>query len=222
MMANSSIERITRVRIASVKFVISTMLGFLLWISFGVASAQDWPFELWHEGRIILLEGDTLKGLVKYDLQQDIVQLTHTDKTVEAYSARKILFFEIFDNTVHKYRQFFALPYTTAGNYRAPVFFELLEEGKLTLLAREALEYRTYYTGFYGGSYQRLVLIHKYFFIEENGNINEFTGNKNDLLAKMGNHGEDVEKFTKANKLKYDEKYDLAKIVAYYNSFFKT
>lgn len=186
------------------------------------AKAQNWPFELWHEGKIVLLTGDTLKGLVKYDLQQDLVQYNLPDKKTEAYTARKVLFFEIFDGTVHRYRQFFALPYSTAGNYKAPIFFELLEEGKMTLLSREAIEYRTYNSPYYVGSYTRQVLVYKYFFLEENGMITEFVGNKSDLLNLMGRRSEDVEKYMKANRLKVDDKYDFARIVAYYNSLFGT
>lgn len=69
--------------------------------------AQNWPFELWHEGKIVLVEGDTLRGLIKYDLQQDLVQFELANKRSEAFTARKVLFFEIFDATVQKYRRFF-------------------------------------------------------------------------------------------------------------------
>jgi len=159
-----------------------------------------------------------LRGLIKYDLQQDLIQYNLSDKRTEAFSARKILFFEIFDTSVHKYRQFFALPYTTGTSYRAPVFFELLEEGKMTLLSRESLEYRTYNSPYYMGAYSRQVLVNKYFFLDADGNITEFTGNKSDLLNLMGKKSNEVEKYIKANKLKYDDKYDFARIVAYYNS----
>jgi len=101
--------------------------------------AQQFPSDLWHEGKIILLEGDTLKGNIKYDLQQDLVQYGIADQRTTAFSARKVLFFEIFDTSVRKYRQFFALPFTTTSGYKAPVFFELLEEGKMTLLSRESV-----------------------------------------------------------------------------------
>ncbi|HEY3403386.1 MAG TPA: hypothetical protein VGK59_08375 [Ohtaekwangia sp.] len=196
-----------------------TMLLVLMCSCF-IAEAQEWPSELWHEGRIVLLEGDTLKGLVKYDLQQDILQLNANNRKVEAYSARKVLFFEIFDKTVSRYRQFYALPYTNQSGYKAPIFFELLEEGKMTLLARESLEYRTYSSPYYAGSYSRLILVYKYFFLHEDGAIESFAGSKNDLLDLMGKQGDDVEKFIKSNRLKFDDKYDLAKIVAYYNSLF--
>jgi hypothetical protein len=186
------------------------------------APAQQFPSDLWHEGKIILLEGDTLKGNVKYDLQQDLVQYGIADQRTTAYSARKVLFFEIFDTSVRKYRQFFALPFTTTAGYRAPIFFELLEEGKMTLLSRESVEYRTYSSPYYMGSYSRLVLVYKYYFLDEKGNIAEFTGNKNDLLNLMERKSDEVEKYIKANKLRFDDKYDFAKIVAYYNSLFGT
>jgi hypothetical protein len=180
--------------------------------------AQNWPSELWHQGKIVLMSGDTLRGLIKYDLQQDLVQYTLEDKRTEAFSARKIMFFEIFDETVREYRQFFALPYTTITGYRAPVFFELLANGKLTLLSRESLEYRTYNSPYYLGGYSRQILVYKYFFLDEKGNIQEFTGNKADLLNMMGRKSDDVEKYMKENKLKFDDKDDFARIVSYYNS----
>jgi hypothetical protein len=180
--------------------------------------AQRWPFELWHEGKIVLESGDTLKGNVKYDLAQDLLQYSYTNKIAEAYTARKVVFFEIFDQTVRKYRQFFSLPYSANNTYKTPTFFELLEEGKITLLTREAVEFRTYNNPYFVGSYSQQVLVNYYFLLDEKGNINAFSGRKNDLLNLMQRRREEVEKFIKANKLNLDEKYDFARIVEYYNS----
>jgi hypothetical protein len=123
---------------------------------------------------------------------------------------------------VRRYRQFFALPFTTTSGYKAPVFFELLEEGKMTLLSRESIEYRTYNSPYYMGSYSRLVLVNKYYFLDDKGEISEFTGNKNDLLEMMKNKGDEVEKYIKTNKLRHEDKNDFTRIVAYYNSLFGT
>jgi hypothetical protein len=194
---------------------------FFILLFTGSSYAQQFPSDFWHEGRVVLVEGDTLRGNIKYDLQQDLIQLNVSNQNT-TLSARKVLFFEIFDTSVRKYRQFFALPFTTVAGYRAPVFFELLEEGKMTLLARESVEYRTYNSPYYMGSYSRLVLIYKYYFLDEKGNINEFNVNKSDLLELMNKKSEEVEKYIKANKLRYDDKYDFARIVAYYNSLFGT
>lgn len=180
--------------------------------------AQRWPFELWHDGKIVLENGDTLKGNVKYDMAQDLVQYQSGQGIAEAYTARKIVFFEIFDQTVRKYRQFYSLPYSANNTYRAPIFFELLEEGKITLLAREAVEFRTYNNPYFVGSYSQQVLVNYYFLLDEKGNINAFNGRKSDLLNLMQRRREEVEKFIKTNKLNLDDKYDFARIVQYYNS----
>lgn len=180
--------------------------------------AQQWAFQMWHEGKIILEAGDTLKGMVKYDLQQDLVQYNNQRGKVEAFTARKVLFVEIFDRTVKQYRQFYSLPYSVTGSYKAPVFFELLAEGKLTLLSRESLEYRSYSSPYYFGSYNRLVLVYKFYLLKENGDITEFVGRKSDLLNLMGRQSEAVEDFIRENKLKIEERDDFAKIVKYYNS----
>ena len=200
--------------------VITTALVILFFCQ--NALAQKFPSDLWHEGKIVLVEGDTLRGSVKYDLQQDLVQYGVANERTTAFSARKVLFFEIFDNSVRRYRQFFSLPFTTTSGYKAPVFFELLEEGKMTLLSRESVEYRTYNSPYYMGSYSRLVLVHKYYFLDDKGEIAEFVGNKNDLLHMMKNKSDEVEKYIKANKLRHDDKNDFTRIVAYYNSLFGT
>lgn len=186
------------------------------------ASAQQFAFELWHEGKLILDSGDTLRGKIKYDLQSDLIQYQTNEQPpkLESYTARKVLFFEIFDGTVKRYRIFYSLPYSTAGQYKAPVFFELLEEGKLTVLCREALEYRTSSSFYYYGSYTRLVLIHKYFLLKENGNIEEYRGKKNDWYELMKGKEDEVQKYVRANRLDLDEKYELAQALNYYNSLF--
>jgi hypothetical protein len=185
-------------------------------------SAQEYAFEFWHEGKIVLETGDTLKGSVKYDMQSDLLQF-EVNKRYESYTARKVLFFEIFDQTVKNYRQFYSLPYSTGGSYKAPVFFELLCEGKITLLSRERLEYRTYNSGFYYNStYTRMVLVNKYYLLRDNGNIEEFIGSKkSDWLELMRPKSDDIEKYAKSNRLDFDQKNELSTIVSYYNSLFK-
>jgi hypothetical protein len=65
-----------------------------------------------------------------------------------------------------------------------------------------------------------MVLVNKYFLLRENGQIEEYLGKKSDWLELMGSKAEDVEKYAKANRLDFDSKAELARIVAYYNSLF--
>lgn len=197
------------------KRYLTIVLGLVL--SAGALNAQDWPFELWHEGKVVLSSGDTLKGLVKYDLQQDIVQFEFPNERKEAFTARKVFSFSIFDATVHLHRQFYALPYQAKPGYKSPVFFELLAEGEITLLCREALENRTISSPYYLGSYTRVVLVYRYFLLEADGEVVAFDAAKQDFLKRMGKLADEVDKYARHNKLKYDNPYDLAKIVNHYN-----
>jgi hypothetical protein len=199
-----------KIRLTLLMMVLSAQLSW----------AQQWPFEMWHDGKIVLETGDTLRGQVKYDIQQDLVQFNDQQGVTEAFTPRKVLYFEIFDQTISRYRSFYALPYAAAGSYRTLIFFELLVEGKMTLLSREALEYRTFSSPFYYGSYTRLVLVYKYFLMEETGTIREFTGKKGDLLSLMGRKADEVDRYIKSNRLKIEDRFDFARTVAYYNSLF--
>lgn len=184
------------------------------------ANAQ-WAFELWHEGMVVLESGDTLRGQIKYDLQQDIIQFTDKRGTIEALSARKVLICEIFDKTINQYRQFYSLPYNATSGYRTPVFFELVAEGKLTVLCRERLENQTTSSPYYYGSFSRTVLVNKYFLLKENGDIVDFSTRRNDFLQLVGKHADIMNGFMKDNKLQLDDKKELARIINYYNSLFK-
>jgi len=196
-------------------------LTLALWVCLvAAAQGQEFAFEYWHDGRLVTDESDTLKGAILYDLQGDLLQLKRGE-LIETFTARKVIFFEIFDITVNQYRQFFSLPYSTRTAYKAPVFFELLAEGKLTVLCREALEHKMYSSFYYYGTTTRLVLVNKYFLLDEKGNINEFVGNKNDWISLMGNRGPEVQKFAKTNRLDFDDKGEFVKILIYYNSLFE-
>ncbi|MBK8292424.1 MAG: hypothetical protein IPK96_17270 [Flammeovirgaceae bacterium] len=96
-------------------------LILLIIISYATISAQQFAADLWHTGKTVLDSGDTLRGNLKYDLKSDILQV-QLEKKMESYTARKVLYFEIFDETIKKYRIFYSLPYSTAGQYKAPVF----------------------------------------------------------------------------------------------------
>lgn len=187
-----------------------------------VLRGQHWSFEFWHDGKIVLESGDTLKGKVKYDMNQDLLQFTLNRRSVVAYTPRKAMYFEIFDEKMHEYRQFYSLPVANASGYKVPAFFELLAEGKMTLLAREALEYRSYTNPLYFYNETRLVIVYRYFFLEENGNIESFDGKKEDLLEKMGRRADVVERYMREHRLNVEDRREFARIVSYYNSLFQS
>jgi hypothetical protein len=185
------------------------------------AIAQRWSFEYWHEGKVVLESGDTLKGKIKYEIDKDLIQLD-INGALQSFTSRKVVFYEIFDAVTSRYRQFYSVPFSLNGGYKSPTFFELLTEGKLTLLAREALENKSYTSGYYGyGSVNRIVLVDKYFVLDDIGNITPFSEKKNDLLELMRLREDDVRKFMRTNTINLDYKPDVVRTFVYYNSLFK-
>lgn len=184
------------------------------------ASAQQFSNEVWHDGFLVTTEDDTLRGLIKYDMEANIVQLIVDNAVVKTFSSHKTFYFEIFDKVVENYRQFYSIPYQVNYNYTIPIFFEVLYEGPLSLLAREAIVQETVpnSSAYWSGSYTREMVSYSFYFLDKDGNIKLFSGKKADLYAIMSRKLNDVKNFVKKNKLKIDEVRDLIRITAFYNS----
>lgn len=197
------------------------ILVFLLFFAFTGSRAQDFPSEMLHEGELVLLSGDTLKGQIKYNLQNDLIQMV-INETVQTYSARKILYFSIYDKTVDMHRNFYSIPYEVQPNYKIPILFEVLYEGKLSLLAREAIVTETVpqYSYMYRSSVNmtRTKLDYEYYFLGEKGDIVKYNNKKFEILEVMKRKEPQIKQYIKKNKLKTDSRRDLVRITAYYNA----
>lgn len=198
---------------------IIVFLALFLPISKGYS--QEFPSEMLHEGELVLLSGDTLKGQIKYNLENDLIQIV-INETVQTYSARKILYFSIYDKTVDMYRSFYSIPFEVQPNYKIPILFEVLYEGKLSLLAREAIVTETVpqYSYMYRSSVNmtRTKLDYEYYFLDERGSFTKYNNKKFELYEAMKRKEPQIKQYIKKNKLKVDSRRDLVRIVAYYNA----
>ncbi len=202
------------------------VLGFIMAT---IASAQEFPSEIWHNGKVVLLSEDTITGQLKYDFQNDLVQV-NIQNVLQTYSARKILYFQLYDETIKTYRHFYALPYNVQANYKVPILFEALFEGKLSLLCREEIvtesmpNYNTYpyspysYPGNQYYNQSRTRLKYTYFFLDQNGEIRMYNLKKNELMSFFPKYQQEVKQYIKKNKLEHDSIRDLVRLTAYYNA----
>jgi len=195
----------------------------IFFASWGNAVSQVFPSEVWHEGKVVLISGDTVMGLLKYNLESDLIQV-NTNNVMQTYSSRKIIFYEIFDVTVDNFRQFYALPYNVKPNYKVPIIFEVLYEGPLTLLARESivLENNPTYNSYYRSNHTRRKLVYNYYFLNQREGISRYGGKKKDLIFIMRRKSNEVKKFMKKNHLRHDKRTDLIKITTYYNNLIES
>lgn len=186
------------------------------------AFSQEFSSRIFHKGWLVTTDQDTLKGDLMYDMESNAVQIINEDKIVKTYSSKKVIFFEIFDRVVKSYRQFYSIPYVMQSNYKAPIIFEVLYEGKTTLLVREKIvtttqpDSQSYYNQPGGGS--RETLSFSYFFVDKTGNMTAYMGRKNELFEIFEKNAEQLKKYIKSNKLQINEMRDLVRITAFYNS----
>ena len=168
---------------------------------------------------MVTSDQDTLEGLVKYDMQANVVQVIQ-NQVVKTYSSHKVFYFEIYDKVVNSYRQFYSIPYNVNYNYKIPILFEVLYEGPLSLLSREAVVQETVSnsSAYWGGSFVRDVVSYTFYFLDKEGKIDSYTGKKADLLTIMAKHSRKVKDYIKQNKLDTDEVRDLIRVTAFYNS----
>jgi|GEM_PF-120572 len=201
----------------------------LLFLSMSTSFAQNqFPSQVWHKGNIYTTDGQVYGGEIKYDLENNVVQLQ--DKTINTFSATNVTNFELFDEVYGGVRKFFSLPYSLNSDYDTPVFFEVLTEGVNTaLLCREYIATDSRGMNSYGmmGGYgmnpfygpQSMMgqkLAFKFYFLK-NGKIEQYSLKKKDLFEMLPGHDDEISLFMRKNRLDYDKRGDLLRITAYYN-----
>lgn len=198
-------------------------LGLLLAFS---AQAQTFSRDVWHDGEVDLFSGEVLRGRLKYDLDNNNIQLTYGG-VIKSYSAYQVESFQFFDEIQKLPRAFYALPFKK-GNYEAPYFFELLAEGELSLLNREVLTQRVVTpTGAWGWGWGRPMgmgttipqIEDSYYVLDTpNEKVYKMDDPKHDLMALMKAYADEVTAHAKSNKLNLNRREDLVRLFNYYNS----
>jgi hypothetical protein len=184
-----------------------------------VSGYAQFPSEIWHSGKVVLVNNDTIRGNIKYDLEKDIIQINNKAGT-EAYTVKKVLYFGFLDETSRSYRQFYALPFNTTSQYKTLLFFEVFLEGKMTLLAREYLTVKTVNYGsaaFAGGNYSKQLLAYTYYFLDDKGRITQFQNKKKQLYQILQRKESSIKRYIKNNRLRFDDKSEMMQLVDYYN-----
>ncbi len=201
--------------------VIFVCLGTLSWAQ----NKNQFPSQKWHKGTLNLVDGSAATGLVKYDLETNLVQLQA--ETVITYTASNVTSFDIYDDTYNGFRKFYSLPYALNGNYETPIFFEVLTQGEhIALLCREYIATDTRgmnnWTGmgmnpFWGPQTATgFRLAFTYYFLK-NGRMERYSGKKKELFDLLSGYDEEMQLYMRKNRLEYDQRGDLLRITAYYN-----
>jgi len=190
--------------------------------------AQEFPSDIWHKGLLVTNSGDTIEGDLKYDFESQSIQLDDGE-TIKAFNVNNLFFFEIYDKTIRDYRQFYSLMYEVGYEYSVPILFEMMIEGKISLLLRERIVAETnqsYLPSYYAygimpsfsNNYGYINKVkYDYFFLTDDGKIHRFKGKKKEILALMQDKYSVMKEYISKNKISLKKMSDIARVVNYYN-----
>ena len=190
--------------------------------------AQEFPSDIWHKGLLVTNLGDTIEGDLKYDFESQSIQLDDGE-TIKAFNVNNLFFFEIYDKTIRDYRQFYSLMYEVGYDYNVPVLFEMMIQGKISLLLRERIIAETnqsYFPSYYSygimpsfsNNYGYVNKVkYDYFFLTDDGKIHKFKGKKKEILSLMQDKYSVMKEYISKNKISLKKMSDIARVVNYYN-----
>ena len=191
------------------------------------AQNQQFPSQVWHKGNIFLSDGASFSGQLKYDMDNNLVQLQA--EAVTTFTASNVVSFEIYDETYGGIRKFYSLPYSLNGDYETPIFFEVLTQGdNIALLCREYIATDTRGMNNFGAmgmgmnpfwgppNFTGYRLAFNYYFLK-NGRLEKYSLKKKDLFSMLPGHDDEIDLFMRKNRLEHDKRGDLLRSTAYYN-----
>jgi len=198
---------------------------FILFLAVSAKAQNEFPSQIWHKGNVYDTDGQGFSGLIKYDLDNNLIQVK--GDVIQTLTAANVSFFEIYDEVYGGIRKFYSLPYAINGDYETPVFFEVLTEGnEIALLCREyiATDARNMNTmggmgmnPFFGPqTMMGYRLAFNYYFFK-NGQIERYSQKKRDLFVMLPGYKDEISLFMRKNRLEHDKRGDLLRITAYYN-----
>ena len=211
-------------------------LVFIFFISISTLTfAQMFPSEEWYVGEATLSSGEEVKGQIKYDLEIEAIQV-ETNGRINTYNASQVVFFSIKPNEERPNRLFYSLPYRNETGYARPQFFEIITQGKVSLIAREYIATRsqnvqgrpwigaTRFDPMWNPNpmwdtmtVTREFLAFRLYIVNQKGIITELGSSKKDVINAFDNNQGDLKKYIKQEKLKMESIADVSMLVQYYN-----
>ncbi|MDX2303435.1 MAG: hypothetical protein NW226_11575 [Microscillaceae bacterium] len=173
--------------------------------------------DYWHKGSATLKSGQTLAGLIKYHLDENVILIQGYDQKITAYSSAQINNFYIWDTLTRVQRNFFTLRTRDAAQ-SSYNFYELLFQGQVSLLSRE----KTAFTPIKDPTQPKLVNQNEwsfkedYFLLNAQGKIKTY--HKLDTLGDVLRvEKKELQEFIQENDLNLESRKDFVFLIDHYN-----
>ncbi|MDQ4140581.1 MAG: hypothetical protein M3142_08640 [Bacteroidota bacterium] len=200
--------------------------------------AQNLNKHEWAEGKIVLTTGETLSGTLGYFYNKEIIQVKGTDGFTRTFSPVNVAYFQGFNEqkqVLQTFKPFHWSPNPDVPAFKTPAFFEVVTEGKYTLVKRSAFVIRNldpvpmytslgrYYEPYptqetlrSGKNYQ-IARLHSYYLLTPENQIISLRNPKKDLEELYEDKAGSMKAYIRSKKLSYKNPVALTHVVQYFN-----
>lgn len=203
-----------------------------------LVKGQDLDVQEWRQGKVILTSGDTLSGAIFYHLKGEILQVKEVHGAVKTYSPVNVASFIVFNEQQSRFQTFRSYLWSRRNDYAAfktPAFFEVMAEGKYTLIKRESFAVRNqdpvpryaaygrYYEPCspdnirYNGLYSQVVAVKQFYVLTPEKEIMVLRNPRKDLPDLFQDKAETMHQFMKDKSLFYHNSTDLIPVIRHFN-----
>jgi hypothetical protein len=213
--------------------------GLLLFLATGQeVRSQDLSVQQWPQGQVLLTTGDTLSGAIVYHLKTEVLQVKQADGATKTYSPVHVAGFTVFNEQQRRFQTFRAYFWSRRASYSAfktPAFFEVVAEGKYTLVKREALAVRNqdpipryaafgrYYEPYpadkasYNGLYSQVVAVKQFYVLTPEKELVALRNPRKDLSDLFRDKAAVMDQYMKKKNLSYRNSTDLIPVIRHFN-----
>lgn len=174
-------------------------------------------------GTVYLKSGEQVEGLVQPNLDHNYL-LVQIPNGTRAYNAWQVAAYTLHDHFSGEHQLFYSLPYLVRGK-RADWFFELVQEGTLTLLKRDEEQVQEIpaarpfpATGYMPPPVWQTVTIADFYVLDPSAQIVRFYGGRKELLKLMPDQADRIDRFISVHKLNLADEDHLRAIFRYYDA----
>jgi hypothetical protein len=203
-----------------------------------LVKGQDLEVLEWQEGKVMLTNGDTLSGAVVYHLKGEMLQVKLPDGATKTFSPVNVAGFTVFNEQKRRFQIFRSYLWSRPGGYssfRTPAFFEVVAEGKYTLVKREAFTVRNQdpvprYAAFgryyetdashrrrYNGTSTQVVAVNQFYVLTPGAEIVALRNPGKDLPELFRDKAGLMDQFMKTRNLSYRNSTDLIPVIRHFN-----
>lgn len=198
-----------------------------------MAYAQQFPSKVFHKGEVLMEDGILKKGMIKYDLESDVILLEDsTTRGIETISAINLKAFRLLPSQNKPARLFYVLPYQNETGYKRPKIFEVLLEDKYSLVAREFIVVRSrpvnssfvrmsrfdpFYNPLYSDMYRQQYLSYNLYLVSPEGELKELGSKRKQVIDAFDRYNDRIKDYIKDEKLNVSNLDDIVQLVKYYN-----